>query len=264
MTEILYQGNLAEIDGIENNKLQTFDLQLKKKFTESTISLFRRIMDGSLGWTIGAIFTVFLFAGNQALHNDSVTEPKKELNILNGQDEQMISKQVGALTIIFPKTWEILSGSEAKQAKSQIENNVQQRIEQYKSETDIEHGDFGIGEFCAIRIPNNSGWCILYVTEEPPLKNYYQTYMKESAKKLEFGLQQGIYTKVIENGIVKIEDKEIVKTILQTKDAGRLINFIYWSPSTPSVLTYLSIVESKIDQEFKNHVDQLCNSLQVN
>jgi hypothetical protein len=117
--------------------------------------------------------------------------------------------------------------------------------------------------FQAMRIPDNSGWCIMFMIFLPPQKDYYKTMKEDNKKKLDWGLQQGVIKQVVQNGIVRIGMRDVMKTIIQSKDSGRLTTIVYWSPQSPSIITQMVIMETKRDDAIKKQVDGVCNSLTI-
>jgi len=53
------------------------------------------------------------------------------------------------------------------------------------------------------------------------------------------------------------------QTIVQGKDGGRMITITYWSQDAPTFINNLIIMESKIDVEVKQQINDVCNSLQI-
>jgi len=181
----------------------------------------------------------------------------------NASIDSLTSIRAGAFSISVPKTWQKSTGSEEEQIKSEMMQGVQQMIDRYQNETGMAHDKLGIKDFTAVRINESSGWCILYNFTLPAQNDYYETMKKDNKKKLDWGLQQGVFVKVIENGIVSIGEKKAMKTIVQGNDGGRMITITYWSPNAPTFINNLIIMESKIDEFVKKEVDDVCSTLNI-
>jgi hypothetical protein len=177
--------------------------------------------------------------------------------------DSLTNVRAGAFSINVPNTWQISTGSEEEQIKSEMMQGVLQMIDRYQNETGMAHDKLGIKDFTAVRIKESSGWCIMYNFTLPEQKDYYETMKEDTKKKLDWGLQQGVFVKVIENGIVSIGEKKAMKTIVQSKDGGRMITITYWSSDAPTFINNLIIMESKIDVEVKQQINDVCNSLQI-
>ncbi len=181
----------------------------------------------------------------------------------NASIDSLTNVRAGAFSITVPNTWQISKGSEEEQIKSEMMQGVQQMIDRYQNETGMAHDKLGIKDFTAVRIKESSGWCIMYNFTLPAQKDYYETMKEDTKKKLDWGLQQGVFIKVIENGIVSIGEKKAMKTIVQGKDGGRMITITYWSPDAPTFINNLIIMESKNDDYVKKEVNDVCNTLYI-
>ena len=136
-------------------------------------------------------------------------------------------------------------------------------IARYQDATGMQHAEFGIKDFTAVRIKESSGWCIMYNFTLPAQKDYYETMKEDTKKKLDWGLQQGVFEKVVENGIISIGDKKVLKTVVQAKGGGRMITITYWSQNAPSYINNLIIIESKLDDVVKQQINDVCSSLRI-
>jgi hypothetical protein len=183
--------------------------------------------------------------------------------LANAPPDSLTIVKAGVFTISVPNTWQIATGTEEEQIKSEILQGVQQMIDRYQNETGMVHDKFGIKDFTAVRIKESSGWCIMYNFTLPTQKDYYLIMQEDNKKKLDWGLQQGVFAKVIVNGIVSIGEKKAMKTIVQGKDGGRMITITYWTPNSPSFINNLIIMESKIDSAIKKQIDDVLKSQQI-
>ena len=177
--------------------------------------------------------------------------------------DSLTNIRAGAFSISVPNTWQISTGSEEEQIKSEIMQGVQQMFDRYQNDTGMAHDQLGIKDFRAVRIIGSSGWCIMYNFILPAQKDYYETMKEDTKKKLDWGLQQGVIVKVIENGIVTIGEKKAMKTIVQGKDGGRMITITYWTPDASTFISNLIIMESKIDVGVMQQINDVCKSLQI-
>jgi hypothetical protein len=197
---------------------------------------------------------------NFSCNNAPSANKEKLENVVQNSSINVIA---GAFSLSVPNTWQISTGTEQEQIKSEMMQGVQQMIDTYQNETGMTHDKFGIKDFKAARIKENSGWCIIYNFTLPAQKDYYETIKEDTKKKLDWGLQQGVFTRVIENGIVSIGEKKVMKTIVQGKDGGRMITITYWTQSAPTFINNLIIIESKIDVVVKQQIDEVCNSIKI-
>jgi hypothetical protein len=171
--------------------------------------------------------------------------------------------RVGGIAVSVPPQWRTVSGSEESQVKTEIKQGIDQMMKRYRDTTGMEHGEFGIRDFKALRLPNDSGWCILHLVRIPPQTDYYATMASDTKQKLEWGLAQGIFERIVDNGVVKVGDQSVMRTIIRQKGGGRMITVIHWSPREPSAVTQLIILESKTDDPVPRQVDDVLASLKV-
>ena len=170
---------------------------------------------------------------------------------------------VGGIAVSMPPQWRMVSGSEESQVKTEIKQGIDQMMERYRESTGMEHGAFGLRDFKALRLPNDSGWCILHLVRIPPQTDYYATMASDTKQKLDWGLSKGIFERIVENGLVKVGDQNVMRTIVRKKGGGRMITVIHWSPNEPSAVTQLIILESKTGQPVPKQIDDVLASLKM-
>jgi hypothetical protein len=170
---------------------------------------------------------------------------------------------VGTFTMEVPGSWHVSTGEEAEQLKAEIKGGVDQMISQYRAETGQEPRWLGIQDFKALRLGNASGWCIIHVMRIPPVKDYYERMKEDTRQKLEWGLQRGVFEKVIENGVATIGQSSVMKSILQMKGGGRMIQIAHWSPSDPGLVSQIMIWQNSGDTKLTEEVDAAIRSVAV-
>jgi len=170
---------------------------------------------------------------------------------------------VGKFTIEIPRSWQVSTGAEAEQLKAQIKTGIDQMINQYRDETGQEPRYLGIQDFKAVRLSDDSGWCVIHVMRIPPVSEYYERMKEDTRQKLEWGMQRGIFEKVIENGVVTIAQSSVMKSILQMKGGGRMIQIAHWSPSDPGLVSQIMIMQNSGDTKLTKEVDAAIKSVAV-
>jgi hypothetical protein len=170
---------------------------------------------------------------------------------------------VGTFTIEIPRSWQVSTGEEAEQLKAEIRRGIDQMINQYSAETGQEPRLLGIQDFKAVRLSNASGWCIIHVVRIPPVSDYYERMKEDTRQKLEWGMQRGVFEKVIENGVATIGQSSVMKSILQMKGGGRMIQIAHWSPSDPGLVSQIMIMQNSGDTKLIEEVDAAIKSVAV-
>jgi hypothetical protein len=180
-----------------------------------------------------------------------------------GSGKSTTEVRVGSLVVSAPPDWQVVSGSEESQLKSEMKQGIDQMMSRYRTSTGMQHGDFGIRDFKAMRLPNNSGWCILHLVRIPAQTEYYSTMAVDTKQKLDWGLKQGIIERVVESGTVKIGEHTVMKTVVRQKGGVRMITVVHWSPKKPSDVAQLMVLESKGTEQVPKQVDDMLASLKV-
>jgi hypothetical protein len=171
--------------------------------------------------------------------------------------------KVGAFKTLPPPAWRLLADAEERQVRAEIQQGTEQMMQSYQATTGREHPNFGIREFKAMRLSNQAGYCIIWSVTLPPQTDYYSSMASDTTQKLEWGLKQGVFEKIIESGTAKIGEETVLRTIVQRKGGGRMITLIYWSPKAPSDVTQIMILESNGDPSLRKQVDAFIASIMI-
>jgi hypothetical protein len=170
---------------------------------------------------------------------------------------------IGSLAITVPTNWIALTGPAERQMKSEVQQGIDQMIERYRDSTGMAHREYGIRDFRALRLPSDAGWCILHYVTIPAQSDYYTQMESDTKQKLDWGISQGIFVKALENGRVAIGSNMVLRTILLTRDGGRMITVAHWSPKRPTDVTQLMVAESRHESSTAKQVDGMLAALTV-
>lgn len=169
----------------------------------------------------------------------------------------------GRFSVTVPAAWQVVSGAEEAQLRAELETGIDQVVARYRDSTGSEHPPFGIRGFMAMRLPGECGWCVLYLFRIPEQSDYYAVMESDTKQKIEWGMSQGIFESVVENGKITIGKSTVMKTILRQKSGGRMISISHWSPDLPSDVSQLVVLESKLDSMIQKQIDEVIRSLKV-
>lgn len=169
----------------------------------------------------------------------------------------------GMFTFEVPSDWEVLSGSEERQAKREIEASVKQMLDRYTGSS-ADRSLLGIQSLKAVRMPSRAGWFIAYTTRIPPQQNYLATIEQEQEQKLLWGKQQGIVTRVVEHGRSKVGDADVIKVDSEMRQGARTIGIYHWSLTDPgNVGTITVVVNPGYYSGIRSALDAVMASLQI-
>ncbi len=121
-----------------------------------------------------------------------------------------------------------------------------------------------IQSFKAIRLPESSGWLLVYTMMIPPQSNYLKTIENEQEQKLSWGKEQGIVTRVIEHGRSKVGSADVIKVDIEMRQGARSVGIFYWSPTDQDHLGIISVIVNPGHyNSIKSGLDGVIASLQI-
>jgi hypothetical protein len=97
----------------------------------------------------------------------------------------------------------------------------------------------------------------------PPISDYYERMKEDTRQKIDWGMQRGIFEKVLENGVVTIGESKVMKTIFLQKGGSRMIQMAHWSPSDPGLVSQIMILQNNGDGKLTEEVDAVVKSVVV-
>lgn len=171
------------------------------------------------------------------------------------EQSQRKQMEAGRLRVTIPTQWQVVSGPEESQVKAEIKKATDQTIERYRKDSGMQHPDVGLKYFSAARFPNRFGWIIIHEFVIPARKDYYQDMKAGTKQKLDWGLANGIFKKVLDDGIVTLDGKKVLKTTLLHSNGGRSLTAAYWSAKEPSVVTQVMVIQEQADEKLSREIE---------
>ncbi|MFH0783665.1 MAG: hypothetical protein V2B20_17160 [Pseudomonadota bacterium] len=202
-------------------------------------------------------------AEDKATNEPAVTPTKQNASSVPAKSADTTQLAVGKFTIAIPRSWQVSTGGEAEQLKAQVKQGMDQMISQYRAESGQDSRTLGIQDFKAARIGNGSGWCVIHAMRIPPVTDYYERMKEDTRQKIEWGMQRGIFEKVLENGVVTIGESKVMKSVFLQKGGSRMVQMAHWSPSDPGLVSQIMILQNSGDAKLTEEVDAAVKSVAV-
>ncbi|WP_395745380.1 hypothetical protein [Prosthecobacter sp.] len=161
----------------------------------------------------------------------------------------------GRFQVSISPQWRVAEGEEEAALKAEVKKGMDQMIERYRKDSGGDLRTLGIQDFAAAQLAARSGWFIVHEIKIPPQQNYYEDMQAENRKKIEWGIQQGMFLRASENGLVTLGGHKFIKTVMQNRGGGRTITLAYWTPQQPALVTQILVVQNNDNAEVSAQVD---------